>query len=105
MKIYCEIPDDVVRIFKEFLLISKDDDQSVGQRMAWCIADEAKRKLLEQWHRLSWEMHVGRGGSKKTQEEVESKIDILEKFCKGVIRQAISGALITKKGKTKEKKI
>lgn len=105
MRINYEIPDDVGQIFKEFLLISKDDDQNVGQHMALYIADEAKCKLFEQWHRMSWEMHGGRGGSKKTQEEVESKIDILEKFCREMIRQTISGALTVKRRKAKEKKL
>ncbi len=83
MRINYEIPDDVGRIFKEFLLISREGDQSVGQHMTLRVANEAKRKLHDQWNRLSWEMHVGRDdGKKRTQEEIERRIDILEKFCR-----------------------
>ena len=84
MKIYCEIPDDVGQIFKEFLLISREGDQSVGQHMALRVANEAKRKLHDQWNRLSWEMHVGRDDSKEiAQKEIENRLGILEKFCRG----------------------
>lgn len=84
MKIYYEIPDDVGQIFKEFLLISREGDQNVGQHMAWRVANEAKRKLHDQWHTLSWEMHVGRGDGKEiAQKEIENRLGILEKFCRG----------------------
>lgn len=85
MKIYCEIPDDVVKIMKEFLLISREGDQSVGQHMALYIARHASHGLRAQWRRLDREMPEEWGGKKKTQEEqeeIESKVDILEKFCR-----------------------
>ena len=85
MKIYCEIPDDVGQIFKEFLLISEEDDQSVGHYMALYIARHASHGLCVQWRRLDREMPEEWGGKKKTQEkqeEIESKVDILEKFCR-----------------------
>lgn len=106
MKIYYEIPDDVVKILKEFLLISKDDDQSVGQQMALYVAGDAKRQLLDQWDRLDWEMHADRGGGKKiARKEIRRRIDILEKFRKGVAQQAFLRRLTVKRRKAKEKKL
>lgn len=106
MKIYYEIPDDVGQIFKEFLLISKDDDQSAGQQMALYVAGDAKRQLLDQWDRLDWEMHADRGDGKKiARKEIRRRIDILEKFRKGVAQQAFLRRLTVKRRKAKEKKI
>lgn len=83
MRINCEIPDDIGQIFKEFLQISEEGDRSVGQYMALYIARDARYSLLDRWHTLSWEMHVGRGDGKEiAQKENENKIGILEKFCR-----------------------
>lgn len=83
MKIYYEIPDDVGQIFKDFLLISKDDDQNVGQHMALYIARDARYRLLDQWCKLGREVHVDRGNGKGiARKEIAHRVDILEKFCR-----------------------
>ncbi|KFA57785.1 hypothetical protein [Mageeibacillus indolicus] len=83
MKIYCEIPDHIGRIFKEFLQISEEDDRSVGHYMALYVARKAQDVLYDQWHKLDWQLRVSWGGDEKiTQEEIGNKIDILEIFCR-----------------------
>ena len=83
MKIYCEIPDDVEEILKEFLLISKKDAQNIAQRMALYIAREARYRLLDQWCKLGREVHVDRGNGKEiARKEIAHRVDILEKFCR-----------------------
>lgn len=83
MRINCEIPDDVGQIFKEFLLISKEGNQNVGQCMALYIARDARYRLLDQWCKLGREVHVDRGNGKEiARKEIAHRVDILEKFCR-----------------------
>ena len=106
MRINYEIPDDVGRIFKDFLLMNWDDDQNVGQHMALCVANEVKHKLHEQWRKLDGEAHVDRGDGKKiARKEIRRRIDILENFCRGVAQQVFLRRLTVKRRKAKEKKI
>lgn len=77
MKIYCEIPDDITQIFKEFLQISDQSDGDMAEYMIFFLEEAARHKLSKQWDEIEKEIE-----EKPSQRKEEEQEEIADKILK-----------------------
>ena len=82
MKIYCEIPDHICRIFEEFLQISDQVDGDMIGYIILFLKESALHKLRTRYRELEQEIDKSQDdGKKEDQKEVGDKI--FELICFG----------------------
>lgn len=75
MKIYCEIPDHICRIFKEFLQISDQSNVDMAEYIILFLKESALHKLRTRCRELEQEIDKSQDDEKeKERKEVGGKI-------------------------------